>query len=225
MIAPPKIYRFLVFYVLNPWMVAPMAAYLWSLCGKRFQRPTWLPLFATVQAFDLAQGIVFTAMAYMAINNQTFRHLVQPLVCAGLLLTVFRMAPATRPRQFLYGTCLAIVLAAAVAGALLDGVKWRNAVFTMTMSLVFLSLAAWEMKKLLASESHAPLTSLPEFWVLAALLVYGSGTLAFNASSNYFLRTLPPHLLPIPWVIVGTIHAIHEVLLAKAFLCPKPASS
>lgn len=225
MIPAPKIYRFLVFNVLNPWMLAPMVAYLWSLYQNRFQRPLWMPTFIVVQAFNLAQGLAFTAMAYLGMNNQGFRHLVQPVVCAGFLFTLFRMGRDGRHRRLLYGACLAVTLAAAMAGAALDGMHWRNAVFTSVMSLVYLGLTLWEMKGLLASNGHAALTSQPAFWVLAALMVYGSGTLLFNVSSNYFLRTLPPHLLPIPWVVVGTIHAIHEALFAKAFLCPKPVLS
>lgn len=182
-------------------------------------------LYTKVQLFDLAQGLVFTGLSMNHFHNQWLRHLTQPVVFVGLLGTLFLMAPDSKRRRVLYGTCLALGLAAALGGAFLDGMKWRNSVFTSTMSLLYLGLVPRELKFLSESTMDSPLTGLPSFWVLAALLVYGSGTLIFNASSNYFLKTLSPPLVIIPWVVVGFVHAVHEVMLAKAFLCPKPTSS
>lgn len=221
----PRFLIRIIYYLLNPWMVAPVAAFLWSRWRGGYQRPEWLGLFAKVQIFDLAQGVVFTALAMEGINNQWLRHLTQPIVFAGMLGTLFCMTPDSKRRRLLYGTCLAVGIAAALAGASLDGVKWRNSVFTSTMCLLYLGLVTRELKALSESTEDLQLTSLPSFWVLAALLVYSSGTLIFNASSNYFLRTLPPHLIIIPWVVVSLVHAIHEVMLAKAFLCPTCTSS
>lgn len=184
-----------------------------------------MPLYTKVEMFDFVQGAIFTGMSIQHVNNQWLRHLTGPFVFIGLIWTMFRMGPNSRSRRIVYAVCLAAGLVAAVIGTGLNGMKWRNSIFTSTMSLVYLGLVTWELKVLAQSNEDAPLTGLPAFWVLAALLVYSSGTLIFNASSNYFLRTLPPHLLPIPWVVVGMVHAIHEVMLAKAFLCPTRTSS
>lgn len=224
MLSPRFLLR-IIYYVLNPWMAAPVTAFLWSRWRGGYQRPGWLGFFAKVQMFDLAQGVVFTGLALERINNQWLRHLTQPIVFTGMLGTLFFMNPGSKPRRLLYGTCLAVGIAAALAGASLDGMKWRNSIFTSTMCLVYLGLVTRELKTLSEATEDVQLTSLPSFWILAALLVYSSGTLIFNASSNYFLRTLPPHLIVIPWLVVTIIHAIHEVMLAKAFLCPTPTSS
>lgn len=221
----PKILRFLIYYLFNPWIVAPVAAYLWSRGRGNDQRPAWLPLFTGVQIFNLAQGILFTIMASLQINNQWFRHFVQPIVYTGLVLTLFRMAPDQRDRRIIYAFCLGIGLAAAMGGMAMNGLKWRNALFTSTSSLVFLGLGTWELRRMVLADDDTPLTNLPGFWFTAALLIYGSGTLLFNASSNYFLRTLSPDLVLIPWVMITMIHAIHHVLLAKVFLCKNPSSS
>lgn len=202
-----------------------MAAYVVSRWRATYQQPGWIPGYAAVKLFDLVQGIIFYGMSVYHLNNQWFRHMTGPVCYLGLIWTMFRMAPRSRGRRVLYGLCAAVGLAAAIAGFALNGIKLRNSLFTSTICLMYLGLVTWEMKALAQSNEDAHLTNLPAFWVLAALLVYSSGTLIFNASSNYFLRTLPPHLLPIPWVIVGIVHAIHEVMLAKAFLCPKPTSS
>lgn len=221
----PKTWRFVVFYILNPWMAAPVTAFLWSRMRWRYKRPAWLPLFVGVQVFDLAQGALFTALASMHHNNQWLRHIAQPIVYVGLLLVLFRMGADRSGRRILYSLSLGIGLAAAVAGALLNGFAWRNVLFTTTMSIVYIGLTTLELRHMVEAEGDTPLTALPEFWLSTALLIYGSGTLVFNASSNYFLRTLSPGLLPIPWVVAATIHAIHHLLLAKVFLCPKPSSS
>lgn len=202
-----------------------MAAYALSRWRGGYQQPAWMRLFIKVQAFDLAQGAIFTGLSIYHVNNQWLRHLTQPIVFMGFLGTMFQMVPASRNRRRLYGTCLGIGLAAALAGAALDGMQWRNSVFTSTMSFLYLGLVTRELRALAGSDEAPGLTSLPAFWVLSALLVYSSGTLIFNASSNYFLRALPPQLVLIPWVVVSFIHAVHEILLAKAFLCPKHISS
>ncbi len=216
----------IIHFVLNPWMLAPIAAYLWGRWRGGYLYPEWMRLYTKVQAFDLVQGLLFTGMAMNHLNNQWLRHLTQPLVFAGMLGTMYLMAPSrTRSRKIVYGAYLTVGLAAAGFGAFLDGTQWRNSVFTSVMCLVYLMAVPQEMRRLSESAEDALLVAQPSFWLLSALLVYSSGTLIFNASSNYFLRTLPPHLVIIPWVVVGVIHAIHEAMLAKAFLCPKPASS
>lgn len=221
----PKTIKYLMYFIFIPWMVAPVAAYVVNRWRGDYQQPAWMPLYTKVQVFDLAQGAIFTGMSLYHVNNQWLRHLTQPVVFIGMLWTIFRMAPDSKGRRILYRACMVAGLAAAVVGTLLDGMKWRNSVFTTTMSLVYLGLATRELRIISESNESDHLTTLPSFWVLAGLLVYSSGTVIFNATSNYFLRTLPMHLLFIPWVIVGIVHAIHEVLLAKAFLCKKPASS
>lgn len=223
--ASKSIYHWIMLCLIDPAILAPMLGYAWSRFRTGYQEPPWIRPFLWTQAFDLAQGSVFIALALLHQNNQWLRHVAQPLVFLGFLWTLFRLGPGSRSRRALYGTCLAAGLVAAIVGFELDGMKWRNSVFTSTMSLVYLGLVTWELKALTQSEEENHLADLPAFWLLAALLVYSSGTLIFNASSNYFLRTLPPHLLPIPWVVAGFIHVVHEVMLAKVFLCPKPTSS
>lgn len=220
-----KTWRFIIDYILAPWMAAPLAAYGISRWRDHYEQPEWMPFFLKVQVFNVIQGVIFTGMAHQHLNNQWLRHITGPIIFAGLLWTMFRMAPDSRGRRIIYGTCLALGLVAAVVGSELDGMKLRNSIFTTTMSLVYLGLVPAELKTLTQSNDEAQLTSLPTFWVLAGLLVYSSGTLIFNASSNYFLRTLPSPLIAIPWVAVGIIYAIYQVMFAKAFLCPKPTSS
>ncbi len=221
----PKTWQFVIHYLLGSLMVAPVAAYLWSRIKGRYQRPEWLPLFAGVQVFELAGGIFFTTLAVMQRNNQWFGHIGRPIVFIGLLLVLFQLGLDRLSRRILYAISLGVGLLAAGAGAFLNGLEWRNSLFTTTQSLVFMSLGTIEFRRMLTVEDDTSLTDRPEFWLLAALLIYASGTLIFNASSNYFLRTLPPHLVLIPWVAAAMVHAAYHLLLAKVFLCPKPSSS
>lgn len=202
-----------------------MLAFAWSRFRSGYQKPPWMRTFLWIQAFDLVQGAIAIAMAYLGRNNQWLRHLTGPVVFAGMLWTLFLLAPDSRGRRGVYGACLAAGLVAALAGAQLDGMRWRNSIFTSTMSVVYLGLVTWELRTLMQTSEDVELTSLPTFWMLAALLVYSTGSLIFNASSNYFLRTLPASLLLIPWAVVGIIHALQEIMFAKVFLCPKPTSS
>lgn len=223
--ASKSIYHWIMVCLIDPSILVPMAGYAWSRLRPRYQSPPWIRPFLWTQIFDLAQGSVFIALALSHRNNQWLRHVAQPLVFLGFLWTLFQLAPPSRGRRILYGAGLAAGLAAAFAGLALDGMTWRNSVFTSTMSLIYLGLVTWELSSLAQSDNEGRLTDFPAFWLLAALLIYSSGTLIFNASSNYFLRTLPPHLLPIPWILSGLIHVIYEAMLAKVFLCPTPSSS
>ncbi len=206
-------------------MLAPMGAYLLARIRGGFQEPSWLPIYATLQMVILAQGLVYESMAHMGIHNLWFRHFILPLVFIGMMVVVHRIRRGSRDRKRFYVGMTGVGVVAAVAGYFVDGPAWRNALFSTTEGFIFLAVSAAEMRHLLLSDDDKHIGASPEFWLLAALLVYASGTLIFNASSNYFLRTLPSDLILIPWVVVGMIHAAYYLLLAKVFLCPKPSSS
>jgi len=206
-------------------MLAPMGAYVLSRIRGGYQKPPWAQAFVALMILDLAQGLVYAAMARMGIHNLWFRHLVLPLVFIGMMVVVHGIRRGSRRRTWLYAGMTGVGLVAAVAGCFVNGLAWRNALFSTTESLIFLAVSVVEMRHLLLAEDDRPIGAFPEFWLLAALLVYASGTLIFNASSNYFLQTLPSHLILIPWVVASAIRAAYHLLLAKVFLCPKPSSS
>ena len=202
-----------------------MAAYLLARVRCGFQKPSWLQAYLIFQVADLVQGLVFEAMAHMGIRNQWLRHLIQPVILVGMLAVVYKIRPGSNRRRWYFVGMAGTGLAAAVTGYFINGIAFRNALFTSTQSLIYLTISVLEMRHLLLSENEKRMGASPEFWLYAALLTYASGTLLFNASSNYFLQTLPPHLILIPWVVVGLVHATYHILMAKVFLCPTPTSS
>ena len=215
----------IIWYVLGPVMLAPMGAYVLARIRGGFQRPPWMHAFVALQMVDLAQGLVYASMALRGIHNLWFRHFVLPLVFIGMMVVVHGIRRGSRRRTWFYVGMTGVGLVAAVASYFVDGLALRNAFFSTTGSIIYLIVSVAEMRHQLLSEDDRPIGASPEFWLLAALLVYASGTLIFNASSNYFLRSLPSHLILIPWVVVSAIHAAYHLLLAKVFLCPKPSSS
>lgn len=224
---PPlrSLYLGIIWYVLDPVMLAPMGAYMLARIRGGFQKPPWGQAFLALMILDLAQGIVYAAMAHMGIHNLWFRHFILPLVFIGMMVVVHGIRRGSRRRTWFYAGMAGVGLVAAVASYFVNGLAWRNALFSTTEGLIYLAVSVTEMRHLMVSEDDYPIGASPEFWLLAALLIYASGTLIFNASSNYFLRTLPSHLLLIPWVVASAIHAAYHLLLAKVFLCPKPSSS
>jgi hypothetical protein len=222
---PKSVYHWILVWVIDPSILAPLSAYAWSRCRGGYQRPPWLRLFLWVQILDLAQGCVFLALALSHRNNQWFRHLAQPFVFTGLLWVLTKASEDSPLRRRIYTACLMVGLLAALAGAFVNGIAWRNALFMSTQSLIFLGLGAYELQRLFTEENDEILTDRPEFWFTTAILIYGSATLIFSASSNHFLRTLPPHLLPLPWIVHGLILVFYQLSLAKVFLCRRPTSS
>ena len=222
---PKSVYHWILVWVIDPSILAPLTAYAWSRFRGGFQRPQWLRPFLWVQILDLAQGIVFIAMALSHRNNQWFRHLIQPFIFTGLLWVLAKAAEDSPQRRRIYISCLGLGVLAALAGVFVNGIRWRNALFTTTQSFVFMGLGIYELQRLFTQENDEILTDKPEFWLNTAILIYGSVTLIFSASSNYFLRNLPPHLLPLPWIIHGLILVFYQLFLAKVFLCRRPTSS
>lgn len=219
------LYRWIFLYLFDPFILAPMLAFAWARVRGGFHRLSWMRSYLAVQVFDLLQGAIFIALAMSHRNNQWFRHFSQPLVFAGLLWVLARTSTPTPRRRALYLACLGIGLLAAVAGVFLNGLFLRNALFTTTQSLIFTGLGTYELRRLILQDDDEALSSKPEFWLDGAILIYGSATLIFNASSNFFLRTLPPHLLPLPWLVNGLVIVFYQISLAKVFLCRKPISS
>ncbi|MDP1832582.1 MAG: hypothetical protein Q8K67_11030 [Geothrix sp.] len=222
---PKSVYHWILVWVIDPSILIPLTAYAWSRLRGGYQHPQWLRPFLWVQILDLAQGIVFIAMALSHRNNQWFRHLIQPFIFTGLLWVLAKAAQDSPQRRRIYISCVGVGILAALAGVFVNGIRWRNALFTTTQSFVFMSLGTYELQRLFTQENDEILTDKPEFWLNTAILIYGSVTLIFSASSNYFLRNLPPHLLPLPWIIHGLILVFYQLFLAKVFLCRRPTSS
>jgi hypothetical protein len=219
------VHRWILHYIIDPSILAPMAAYAWSRFRGGYQRPPWLRPFLRVQILDLIQGVIFIAIAMAHHNNQWFRHIVQPIIFTGLLGTLARTAEEGAPRTRLYLVCVGVGLAAAVTGIFVNGLLWRNSLFMTTQSLIYMGLGTYELRRLFNSEDDRSLPDRPEFWLAAALLVYGSSTLIFSATSNYLLRTLSAQMVRVPWIVNGIVIVCYELALAKVFLCRKSTSS
>ncbi|HEY3269835.1 MAG TPA: hypothetical protein VGJ89_01365 [Geothrix sp.] len=219
------IYRWIFLFLFDPFILAPVLAFAWSRIRGGFSRPHWMGRFLTVQIIDLVQGAIFIALALSHRNNQWFRHLSQPVVFAGMLWVLVKTSPPSPRRLGLYWACAATGLLAAAAGVYVNGLFLRNALFTTTQCLIYIGLGVYELRRLALRDDDENLAAMPEFWLNSAILIYGSTTLIFNASSNHFLRVLPPHLLPLPWLVHGLVIVFYEIALAKVFLCRKPASS
>jgi hypothetical protein len=217
--------QFILNNVLDPLVLLPMLGFAWSRIRGGFERPRWIGPFVMVVAFDLLQGIVFTAMAYRHLNNQWFRHVFDPLVFLGILWILFLTQPSSRRRRWQYFSCGAVGIVAAVVGFSLNTMHFRNALFTSVMSLAFLTFCTFELRRMLLLDDAIPLERQPVFWLYTGLLILGSGTLIFNAISNYFLHVLPKSLILIPWVVMSCVYSIHYVFIAKVFLCRNPTSS
>lgn len=219
------LHRWILLYVIDPSLLAPLLGYAWSRFRGGYQWPPWFTAFAWVLGFDLIQGATAIGLALSHHNNQWLRHGTQPVVFAGLLWVLAQLPGSSAGFRRLVAICGGVGLLAAVVGVFVNGLFWRNALFTVTQSLIYSGLGALGIKRLLEHEETELLTQRPEFWLNAAILVYGSSTLVFNATSNHFLRTLPPHLLHLPWTVNGLVIVLYQLSLAKVFLCRKPTSS
>jgi hypothetical protein len=219
------VYRWIFLFLFDPFILAPVLAFAWSRIRGGFSRPHWMGRFLAVQIVDLVQGAIFIALALSHRNNQWFRHLSQPVVFAGMLWVLVKTSHPSPRRLGLYWACAATGLLAAVAGVYVNGLFLRNALFTTTQCLIYIGLGVYELRKLALRDDDENPAAKPEFWLNSAILIYGSTTLIFNASSNHFLRILPPHLLPLPWLVHGLVIVFYEIALAKVFLCRKPVSS
>ena len=217
--------RGILHYVVDPAMLLPLAAYAWSRARGGYRRPAWLRLFIGVQVADLVQGLIFISIAKAHMNNQWFRHGVQPFIFAGLLWTLYRTSEGGERRRRLFLACLGAGGVAAVAGVFVNGLWWRNALFMTTQSLIYMGLGIHELQRLFQSQEDESPADQPEFWLSSALLIYGASALIFSATSNHFLRTLPGELVFIPWLVNGVIIVFYELALAKVFLCRTSTSS
>lgn len=225
MAIPFKAWRFLVVYVLNPAFLIPIGALAWSRYRKSYADTDRLPGVAFREVLEASFGLVGTALSFAGIRNLGMLHITRPITFIATLLVLMRMPTVTPGRRSWYWAAMATGLLAAAVGYVLDTPLYRNAIFTTVQSLIFLLLSTLELQVILSAEDDTPITDRPEFWFLSALLVFASGSLLFNATSNYFLRTLSHDLLPIPWVAVNTVYVIYYLLMAKVFLCPKHISS
>jgi hypothetical protein len=206
-------------------MLAPIGAYLWSRNRIYYQKPIWINNFKNLQLIELFFGVIFVSLAYSGIHNQWFRHMAQPVDFVLMILLLRTIRSEFSRNSWLYIILIVIGLMSAGLGLFIDKIHYRNAIFSSTQSVIYLLICGIELPNILLKEETIELRHLPEFWLFAALLLYSSGTIIFNASSNYFLRTLPSALLPIPWLAAASVHSIYHILLAKVFLCPKPSSS
>lgn len=219
------LHRWILHYIIDPSILAPVAAYAWSRYRGGYQRPPWLRPFFRLQVLDLIQGVIFISMAMAHRNNQWFRHIIQPVIFTGLLWVLARTAEEGPRRRALFLACTAAGLLAAVAGVFVNGLFWRNALFMTTQSLIFAGLGVYELRRLFNSPEGGSLKHRPEFWLAAALLVYGASALIFSATSNVLLRSLPHNLVLAPWLLNGMVVLFYELALAKVFLCRTPPSS
>lgn len=219
------VHRWILHYIVDPSILAPVAAYAWSRLRGGYQAPPWLRPYAGLQVLDLVQGVIFIALAMAHRNNQWFRHIVQPVIFTGLVWILARTAGEDPRRRRLFLILIGVGLCAAVAGGFVNGLRWRNALFMTTQSLIYLGLGIHELRRLFNSQDGEPLAARPEFWLTSALTIYGASTLIFSATSNHFLRNLPADLVFTPWVVNGVAIVFYELALAKVFLCRKSESS
>ncbi|WLT33119.1 hypothetical protein [Geothrix sp. PMB-07] len=220
-----KVWRFLVVYVLNPTLLVPVAAYLWSRYRGTYAKPIGLPGAVPREFLEASFGVLGTGLAFAGIPNVGLLHLTRPLTFVATLLVVLQIPAMSRLRRNWYLVAMGLGLLAAAMGYALDTPAYRNSVFTTVQSLIYLIVSSIELRWILMIEDDVPVAARPEFWFFSALLVFASGSLLFNATSNYFLRTLTHDLLPIPWVAVNVVYVMYYFLMAKVFLCPKPTSS
>lgn len=218
-------WRFLVVYILNPTILIPIGVYLWSRNRPSLQKPDWLPNFIRLEFLEFAFGVVGTSLAFAGIRNLGFLHFSRPIAYVATLYVLMGIPTGLPRKKLWYLAAMVVGLLAAFLGLFQDTLTHRNTLFTTVQSLVFLLLSSLEFQELLTGEDSSHLQDRPEFWFLSALMVFASGSLLFNATSNYFLRTLPRDLLPIPWVAVSVVYAAYHILLAKVFLCRNHASS
>jgi hypothetical protein len=225
MAVPFEVWRFLVVYILNPTLLIPLGAYIWSRYRGTYAEPKNLPGAVPREFLEVFFGLLGTVMAFAGIRNVGLLHFTRPLTFVATTCVLLRMPAVPRRRRRLYLGAMGLGLAAAGVGYFLDTPAYRNAVFTTVQSLIFLTISAVELKSILSLEDDLPVADRPEFWFLSALLVFASGSLLFNATSNYFLRTLSRDLLPVPWVAVNVVYLVYYLLMARVFLCPRPTSS
>lgn len=225
MVVPFKVWRSIIVYILNPTFVFPIGAYFWSRYKGTYLEPTGLPGAVPREYVETFFAILGTAIAFSGARNIPLLHFTRPITFLVTLAVLLRMPTVSPQRQKWYMVAMGLGFASAVFGYFLDTPSYRNAIFSTTQSLIFLTASALELREILILDEASPVTEKPEFWFLSALLVLATGTLLFNATSNFFLRSLSHDRLLIPWVAVNVVYMIYYILMAKVFLCPRLTSS
>ncbi len=181
---------------------------------------------AWFQGYDLFTTAVTLSLGLLGHNNLWFANLDEPV--AFIWLMVLFRSWTTHPRaRACYGFAIVLGLITSAAGIALNQSIFKfNDLFLTFQSLILSAASMFELGRLfMAPDQESPLTQVPLFWVLSGTYFFSLGSLVIHALGNHFVRTLPLHLVGIPWLLRAILYYLQKLMIAKAFLCPKPTSS
>jgi hypothetical protein len=179
---------------------------------------------ALVVAFNLLVNWALVGMSIQRIHNAWLANLAF-LPEVGLALWVLSgLGPRRFPTVVLVPTA-AVLLGATLLEAASTGlwIKWLT---SMTISsILLLAFCLWGLKEFFLQPVGPPAFHQPAFWVLAAWTLEQGIRTTFNPLFNLFLRHLSHDLILVPWVLIYAIGLVLNLILSRAFLCPKFSSS
>jgi hypothetical protein len=179
---------------------------------------------ALAVAFDLLVNWVLLGTAIRHIHNAWLANLAF-LPDVGLSLWVLSgLGPRRFPTVVLVPTA-AVLLGATLLEAASTGLylKWLTA---MTISsILLLGFCLWRLKEFLLQPAGPPAFQQPAFWVITAWTLAQGIHTTFNPLFRFFLRHLSHDLILVPWALVYALGLVINLILSRAFLCPKSTSS
>lgn len=204
--------------------LVPIAAGILALRSRRYAQEPWMRWLLAYLILDAAFEVVLLTMALH--HRRTYGLLDLALVptFAFQSLILSRMPAGDRLR----GPLLA-------AGLLIFGVAtwegWRGglhpkwAVAMVLAGLSVLTASLWLAFQGLLDPSPVPLTERPAFWLTGSWTIEQGSLMLLAAGTSYFLRTLSPAWVGLPWIANDLLCGALQFSMAKVFLCPSPTSS
>ncbi len=204
--------------------LVPVVAALASRRSSRFVRLPWMRRLALAVAFDLLVNWALLGMAIRNIHNAWFDNLTF-LPEVGLSLWVLSgLGPSRFPGLVIVPTA-AVLLGVTLLEAASTGLylNWLTAM--TTSSILLLGFCLWRLKEFIQQPAGAPAFQQPAFWVITAWTLAQGIQTTFNPLFSLFLRHLNHDLILVPWALVYLLGLVLNLILSRAFLCPKSTSS
>lgn len=145
-------------------------------------------------------------------------------VCEFTLLSLFFISASSR-RNF--RRTLRLLIFVFVGVALLDvyirGIEGWDDLTLAIESVILIFYSLFTLYFMIQDLEFPNITATPQFWIIAAILVYFGGDIFVFASSNYIIAT-DYNANRYLWAIHGVLHIIFNILLTIGLWKAKPAS-
>lgn len=204
--------------------LVPVVVYLF-----RRRRPDFWPFaghgeLLGLQIAEVLSSAITIGLAWSGRNTHGVANFVEPFFFAWTLFLFQRWTSSLTARK-VYGLMMILGLVLGVVGVQLNRTLYTfNELFLASQCIILSGACSYELLRM-AGAAPNDLSASPWFWIYAGILISSLGSVTLQASSTYFLRTLPKSMLGIPWLVHMLTLCAQKAMIARSFLCPKPASS